>query len=146
MPVFYFDPNSVSDFVSLKEGENSGKISYVSMENASTGGQFLLVSVDFGGLEIKARFNVVHSNKAAVDIALSELRSVYLAAGINKPANAQALLGKRVQVVLEKELNEQTGKSYFKIVKWLHSGSPVQPQRPPQRDEHPYSPAGEVPF
>lgn len=148
MAVFFFDPNSVSDKVFLKEGENGGRISSVSMENASSGGQFLAVVIDFGGTEIIARFNVKHANTNAVSFALSELRACYLSAGLVKPADAQALVGRFVKVILTKELNQSSGKSYFAITKWIPQGqSAASPAyAPSSATAHPYAPEGEVPF
>lgn len=131
MALFYFDPNAHQSIEFLKEGRNEGVISAVDKKDTSSGtGQYVEVSVAFGGTTIKDRCNISNPNPNAVTLGLARLGDIYRAAGIGA-ADIPALVGKRVACELVKEVNAQSGKSYFEVAKWLPKGAP-QGQAPQQ--------------
>jgi hypothetical protein len=151
MALFYFDPNAHQSIEFLKEGRNEGVISAVDKKDTSSGtGQYIEVSVAFGGTTIKDRCNISNPNPNAVTLGLARLGDIYRAAGVGA-ADIPALVGKRVSVELVKELNAQTGKSYFEVAKWLPKGAPASPQqaqaRPSQQqyDPRPQPPMDDIP-
>jgi hypothetical protein len=149
MALFYFDPNAHQSIEFLKEGRNEGVIAAVEKKDTSSGtGQYVEVSVAFGGTTIKDRCNISNPNPNAVTLGLARLGDIYRAAGVGA-ADIPALVGKRVACELVKELNANTGKSYFEVAKWLPKGAPASPQqaRPSQQqyDPRPQPPMDDIP-
>jgi hypothetical protein len=149
MALFYFDPNAHQSIEFLKEGRNEGIISAVERKSTTAGtGEFVQVEVSFGGTTIKDRCNISNPNPNAVTLGLARLGDIYRAAGVGA-ADIPALVGKRVACELVKELNAQTGKSYFEVAKWLPKGAPASPQqaRPSQQqyDPRPQPPMDDIP-
>jgi hypothetical protein len=113
MAIFYFDPSKAADLNSLKEGPNVCQISGATLKAAQSGsGDYLEVELLVDGVTIKDRFTTANINPTAVKMGLGKLKLLYAALGLG-PCDVSQMFGRRCIVILEKKVNEQSGKGYF---------------------------------